>query len=101
MLSMLKLTRTDTHENVFIPADDVRRLEPKTEPHELGSVVFTTDGSKFQVNESANDIVQGINHAIGWKETRVVQAQLEAAAHIEKKASGLVMARPNIDLNGN
>lgn len=95
MLPTLKLTHAHTKITFYLPAGAVVRIESKGE----GAMVFTATGS-FYVCESADDVAGGYNSSIAWKESQVVQAQLNAAAHVQKQQqSGLLV--PRMDLNGN
>lgn len=100
MLTMVRITREDTRRQILIPADSIKRIEPKEEADKPGCTVVAPEaGGQFKIAESALEIAQAIAHAIQWKETRVVQGQLDAAAQIQSQQTGLVLPRNN--LNGN
>lgn len=95
MLPTLRLTKQADGEVFYLPAAEVRRIESKGD----GSYVIT-DRASYACKESAADVSNGYNHSIAWKESQVVQAQLNAMAHQAQKEAGLVIAQPRIDLNG-
>lgn len=83
--------RKDTGKRSFIPSNEVRRIEEKEE----GCLLFLHgETHPIHCQEPADGVAGSIAQTIIWKETRIIQGQLDAQQKVAKQAmSGLVVPR--------